>query len=584
MHPVAYVDLVSLLACLAAVVFLIRGWRRPGLSLGTLILLIILLGLMVYYRTTLFLEWSRITTELVWIEDFVAVFIPFTWAFVFYAFVKNAVEDELRASRERFKALTESTSDWIWECDSQGVFTYCSPKVENLLGHQPSDVLGRTMFDYTTPAGRDHFRLTFEDAVRYGNAIRLEPVYFYGPDQQLLCLEISAVPIVDKHGRLTGFRGINRDITDRMRVEEALRRSEQRMNLALQGADLGTWDWNIETDDVTFDDRWAQMLGYTRDEIKAHADTWRELVHPDDLPYVMETLDRHLKGVTDLYETEHRLRHRSGRWVWVLDKGRVIQHDVDGKPLRACGTHLDITARKQAERSLLDYQQRLRSLASELSLAEERERRRIASGLHDYACQNLVFSKMKLQELRKPLPPPGANEIAHICHTLDETLESVRSLIFDLSSPTLYKFGLGAALKELLEDKLKSQHGIRYTFHDDGMGKPLAEDVLVLLFQSVRELLINVIKHAQANVVNVDVTRTNGTVQITVSDDGVGFDVAHVLTDPSRQQGFGLFNIKERLDFIGGRLDVDAHPGRGSRFTLVARLNPPANASQDAVS
>lgn len=356
------------------------------------------------------------------------------------------------------------------------------------------------------------------------------------------------------------------------------------MNLALQGADLGTWDWNIETDDVTFDGRWAQMLGYTRDEIKAHADAWKELVHPDDLRPVMETLDRHLKGVTALYETEHCLLHKSGRWVWVLDKGRVIQRDVDGKPLRACGTHLDITARKQAERSLLDYQQKLRSLASELSLAEERERRRIASGLHDYACQNLVFSKMKLQELCKPLPPSGADEITNICHTLDETIESVRSLIFDLSSPTLYKFGLGAALKELLEDKLKSQHGIGYTFHDDGVGKPLAEDVLVLLFQSVRELLINVVKHARAHAVNVDVTRTNGTVQITVSDDGVGFDVAHVLTDPSRQQGFGLFNIKERLDFIGGRLDVDAHPGRGSRFTLVARLNPPANASKDAVS
>ena len=455
MHPVAYIDLVSNLASVIAVAFVLRGWKRPGFSPSIPILLVILGGLMIHYQTALFLEWSGITTKLEFLEDFGGVFIPFTWAFVFYAFVKNAVEDDLRTGRER-------------------------------------------------------------------------------------------------------------------------------MDLALRGADLGTWDWDMRTDYVTFNERWAQMLGYTLDEVKPHESAWEELVHPDDLQSVMKNLTAHVSGTTDLYETEHRLRHKSGRWIWVLDKGRVIERDAGGKPLRACGTHLDITARKQAENHLMAYQRRLRSLAQELSLAEERERRRIATGLHDYACQNLVLFKMKLEELRDSLPLADVDEIGDICHTLDRTIESVRGLIFDLSSPTLYKFGLEAALEELLEDKVKTQHGIACTFRDDGEPKPLAEDVRVLLYQSVRELLINIIKHAQADAVTVEIARLDDSVRITVADDGVGFDVADVLADPSRDQGFGLFNIKERLDFIGGRLDIESQPGQGSRFTMVAHLERAGGVTAEA--
>jgi len=232
----------------------------------------------------------------------------------------------------------------------------------------------------------------------------------------------------------------------------------------------------------------------------------------------------------------------------------------------------EIAERIRAEEALLAHQRRLRSLASELSLAEERERRRIATGLHDHACQTLVLSKMKLQELRAPLAPAQEDEIARICSTLDGTIGNVRELIFDLSSPTLYKFGLEAALQELLEDKMQTEHGIHCTFCDDGAAKPLAEDVRVLLFQSVRELLINIVKHAHAREVTLGVGRCDDSICITITDDGIGFDVEDVLSAPSRSRGFGLFNIRERLEYIGGGLEIHAQPGQGSRFTLMAHL------------
>ena len=135
-------------------------------------------------------------------------------------------------------------------------------------------------------------------------------------------------------------------------AEAKLQKTEERRRLALQGADLGTWDWDVVTGEAAFNRRWAQMLGYELSEVHPSIRSWKNLIHPDDRPGVMESLEKHLRGEADAYETEHRLRHQSGRWVWVLDKGRVIKRDADGRALRVCGTHLDVTERKQAEETL----------------------------------------------------------------------------------------------------------------------------------------------------------------------------------------------------------------------------------------
>jgi PAS domain S-box-containing protein len=151
-----------------------------------------------------------------------------------------------------------------------------------------------------------------------------------------------------------------RFITERRQAEAQLLATQERLELALQGADLGTWDWNVKTGAVTFNKRYAEMLGYTLEEVEPHLHFWEKLVHPDELPAVVEILNAHLEGQTPFYETEHRLRHKLGSWVWVLAKGKVIGRDAQGKAVRACGTHLDITERKRAEVALRDSEERLR--------------------------------------------------------------------------------------------------------------------------------------------------------------------------------------------------------------------------------
>jgi PAS domain S-box-containing protein len=133
------------------------------------------------------------------------------------------------------------------------------------------------------------------------------------------------------------------------KAEQALKESEKRLELALKGAELGTWDWNVKTGEVKFNQRWAEILEYSLDEIEPHVRSWEKLVHPDDMPEVDKKLNAHLEGKTNFYETVHRMRTKSGKWKWILDKGKVFERDRDGKPLRAVGTHLDISQRKNSE-------------------------------------------------------------------------------------------------------------------------------------------------------------------------------------------------------------------------------------------
>jgi len=144
------------------------------------------------------------------------------------------------------------------------------------------------------------------------------------------------------------------------------RANAQRLELALGGAELGLWDRDFVTNARTYNERWSTMLGYTPAEIKPTDTLWQEMLHPDDLVAATEALGRHIQGLTPFFESEHRLRHKLGHWVWILARGRVVERDADGLPVRIVGTHMDISERKRVERVLLESEARFRSL-TELS-------------------------------------------------------------------------------------------------------------------------------------------------------------------------------------------------------------------------
>ena len=164
-------------------------------------------------------------------------------------------------------------------------------------------------------------------------------------------------PVQPDGGKPNSFVIMMGDISERKLAEGNLTASKERLELALKSSEAGLWDWNVETGDVVFDERWAEMLGYTLDEVEPNVAFWEKIVHPDDMPEVMAALTGHLEGKSDIYQTEHRCKTKSGEWKWILDTGKVVEWDNKKQPLRAVGTHIDITEKKQAEVELLKLSQ-----------------------------------------------------------------------------------------------------------------------------------------------------------------------------------------------------------------------------------
>ena len=156
--------------------------------------------------------------------------------------------------------------------------------------------------------------------------------------------------------------GTVQDITDLKKAEAALRESENRLNLTLEAAELGTWDWSPATGEVIFNERWATMLGYQLKELPPRVETWSSLLHPDDLAKTMNVINAHLEGQTPIYHTEFRMRTKAGGWKWILDTGKVTQRNEQGQPMRMTGIHKDITERKLMEEALRQSEQQYRGI------------------------------------------------------------------------------------------------------------------------------------------------------------------------------------------------------------------------------
>jgi PAS domain S-box-containing protein len=412
--------------------------------------------------------------------------------------------------------------------------------------------------------------------------------------------------------------GIDRDVTEYVKAEAQLRKTEAKYKTLVEQIPAITYTAALDEKSTTLyvSPQVESILGLTQAEYKRDPDLWGKRLHPEDRDLVFRNL-RETHSTGKPFRCEYRMFGANDRIVWVRDEAVIIKDDnsreafLQGvmydvtelkqaehalrrieESLRKSKDELEqrvrqrttdleqvnkklraeIRTRKQAQTKLLVYQNQLRSLASELSLAEERTRRQIATDVHDRIGQNLAISKMKLQHLSEAVKDPQIRPtIDEIKEIIADAIESTRTLTFEISPPVLYELGFEAAIEWLLRKARKQQH-LKTDFQTDGQKKPLDENVCVFLFQAVRELLINITKHAKAKNVTVSVSRLDDHIQVSVADDGVGFDTDKLQSVHPNPSGFGLFSIRERLSYIGGKLQIYSQPGKGAEFTITAPL------------
>jgi PAS domain S-box-containing protein len=263
---------------------------------------------------------------------------------------RKQAEQALRFSEAKWRSLFETCPVGIALGNTQGKLLDISPAYLAQLGYTHDEMAKKRYQDITPPKWH---------AQEAQNVAQLKatglPLYFekehIRKDGTVFPVALTGWVIRDESGAPSTLGVFVQDISERKQAEETLSENRIRIEMALKGANAAMWDWNIKTGETVFNERWAEILGYTLKELEPISiQTWINLCHSDDLKVSNQLLQRHFAGETDYYECEARMKHRNGSWVWVIDRGRVMEWDTDCTPLRMFGTHLDITELKREER------------------------------------------------------------------------------------------------------------------------------------------------------------------------------------------------------------------------------------------
>ncbi len=393
-------------------------------------------------------------------------------------------------------------------------------------------------------------------------------------------IEGDYICLYDNEGRITGHFGIQRDVTDRKQAEDALRKSEEHYRMLAETMNDGLSQLDENGKYVYANKRLGGIFGYSPEEMIGRH--WMEFHGLDAQKVIEKQLANRRKGVAEPYEVA--TTRRDGRRIYVRISPQPI-FDPEGKFKGSLAIFTDITDRKKAEREILAKQTDLKSLTSELSLAEERERHRIAVGIHDDIGQKLALAKLELQmsmssagDSKMPAPK-GQASLEGVCATIDNAIEDCHSLTFELSNPALYELSFEAAIEQWLYERIQKKHGIKCEVAVKGDPVEPAEELKVTLLRAIREAAVNVVKHAKATALHVSIERIGDSIQVSLADNGAGFaaEAEGAALSMDNTGGFGLFNIKERLEHLGGNVKIESSPGRGTTITLTAPLGNQEN-------
>ena len=521
---------------------------------------------------------------------------------------------DLCASEERYRTVVEDQTEIIARFGPDGTYTFTNEIFCRFFGKPHDELIGSNWLPQAVSEDLPLIETKLQQLTPDTPTVIIEN-RVYDVSGEIHWMQFVNRGFFDEQGELLETQSVGRDITLRKEAEQALAESNRRFSTIFHACPIaiGVSRWS-DGEFLDVNGAFEELFGYGRDELIGHTTAELELwVNREERTRMVDELelDRRVRQ----FETAYR--HKSGQIGHLLIAVELV--DLAGQRCMM-GIYSDISIRKQAEtllanlnvhleqqvaertteltminmsltreiaerlrieQEILEQQQRLQEMAQEMAMAEDRERDRIAAELHDQVNQRLVLAKMKVEALGRKLASPALEKTAEgICDLLAQSIEDTRSLTAQIRPPLLAGAGLEAAL-EWLGEELQEQYGLKVELCDDHEPKVLEYGLRSFVFQAVRELLMNVAKHAGIFSARVDLKREGGQLVITVTDKGCGFDPVAVESRKARSGGFGLFNVRQKIEYMGGLFQVASQPGTGTSVTIKMLLSA-AKAPGDA--
>lgn len=500
------------------------------------------------------------------------------------------VTERYRSERQAaiLSAIVSSSDDAIVSKDLSGTIISWNQGAEKIFGYTAQEMVGRSILTIIPPERHEEeaqilARLRAGERIDHYETVRCKK------NGERCDISLTVSPLFDDDGRVVGASKIGRDITEQKRARQQLFEAEERWRVTLES--IG--DAVVATDAhavVTFvNEVAAELMGSSKEALLGRPlHEVFVILNEGTRASVESPVDRVIQEGVVVGLANHTVLVRPDRSEVPIDDSAAPIRDHEGRLLGVVLVFRDITARKEAEirerqwnrdlehqvrertKELVRSQDQLRGLAAQLAMTEQRERRRLAVNLHDSLAQLLALACMKLGQLKRQVLPelsrPGSL-VAQLDEHLQQCLQSTRTVMAQLSPSVLHDLGFVAGIKWLAEEM--RQHDLKVEVSSLTEEQPtFAEHQGDMLFQCVRELLINVRKHARVQSASVTIEKRAPDAWIVVIEDrGIGFDLSAV-EYRSPGEHFGLFSIQERMEAMDGWCVITSTPGRGTKVEL----------------
>ncbi|MFN4838959.1 MAG: PAS domain S-box protein [Phycisphaerales bacterium] len=509
---------------------------------------------------------------------------------------QHRAREELAASEARFRALCDSSPMLIWTSDTSGGRDYFNQRWLDFTGRPAASEQGD---GWTQSIHRDDLWRTVEAYVAAVNERSAFEITYRlrRSDGQFRTLVDRGTPRFNARGEFTGFVGACADVSDLTESRRQLRAQAEHMDTTVRSANLGTWDWNVATGDIRFNDLAQTMLGYEPGELGSSVEAWEDLVHPEDQPQRVRAIFEHLEGRTREYRCEYRVRRKDGDWMWVLDVGRVTERDEESAPLRAMGVHIDVTESHKVESELREA--RLQAEAANRAKSEF-----LANMSHEIRTpMTAIIGYAELLGDIGDRSKAPSERLAYI-DTIRRSGDHLLSIINDILDLSKIEAGK-MSIERVAIDPLQILHDVESLMSVKARDKSLSLRVVqdsdvpaaivsdpVRLRQIIVNLVSNAIKFTQTGGVTVRVSIAEPQspaprLLVSVQDTGIGMTPKQVAglfnafqqADASTTRRFGGTGLGLRISkslarMLGGDVTVESEPGTGSTFTLVVATGP----------